>query len=172
VPYTVKLFEWTSTEVFTDKTDGSVRLKNVNEAVVDTSNAIVKPTTSGGSDFSYEKWLRLRITEDTTSGSTSSVLSGLEFYTDGANSFGTGGAMFVRATTAFTAPVEPTSTTAFTDAFTYNSTNTLALATTSQSFNSVGYIGKFLVVTFRATTGIATGLTPTETGTFRYSEST
>lgn len=170
MPYTVKLFEWTSTEVFTEKTDGSVRLKNANNATVDTANGIVKPTTAGGSDFSYEKWLRLKITADTTSGSTSAAISALEFYTDGTNSFGTGGAMFVRATSTFTTPVEPTSTTAFSDAFSFNSTSTLSLSTASH--NSTGWIGKFLVATFRGTTGIAVGLTPTETGTFKYSEST
>lgn len=168
--YTVKLFEWTSTESFTEKTDGSVRLKNSNNATVDTANAIVKPTTAGGSDFSYEKWLRLKITGNTTSGSTSAVIQSLEWYTDGTNNFGTGTGMFVRTSTAFSSPVEPTSTTDFTDAFTYNSTSTLSLST--GSFSSTGWVGPFLVATFRATTGISVGLTGTETGTFKYSETT
>lgn len=172
MPYTVELQEWTSTEVFTTKTDGSVRFKNANNAVVDTDDAIVKPTTAGGEDWSFEKYLRLRITADTTSGSTSSVIQDFTFHTDGTNSFGTGAAMFVRTTTAFAAPSQPSSTTGWTNAFTFNSTNQLALSSTGETFSTVGHVGRFLVCAFRGTTGIAAGLTPTETGTFTYFETT
>lgn len=44
----------------TDKTSGTIRFKNADNATVDTGNPMVKP--GAGTDYSFEKWLRLNVT--------------------------------------------------------------------------------------------------------------
>ena len=170
MPYTVQIHEWNAADFQTNKTGGSIRFKNANNATVDTDNALIRQTTAGGSDFSYEKWTRLKITGLSTAGSTGSVISALKFYTDGANSFGTGVAMFTRSASTFASPIEPTSTTLFVGSFTYVSTAALALST--GTFSARGHIGVFASHLVKVTTGVVAGLTPNETGTYAYDETT
>ena len=65
----------------TQKDSGTVRFKNADNATVDTVNPMVIPTA--GVDYSFEKWLRLKVTVG-----PSSYIENLTFYTDGANGFG------------------------------------------------------------------------------------
>ena len=54
--------EWNGTggsETRTDKTSGSIRFKNADNATVDLSNPLVVP--GSGQEYSYEKWVRLAI---------------------------------------------------------------------------------------------------------------
>ncbi len=106
---------------FTDKTSGTIRFKNADNATVDLVNPMVVPAS--GSDYSFEKWLRMKI------GATgpASQISNLKFYTDGANGLGTGVSLWAKAVTTYATPAEATATTGYTDAFTYTSAAPLSL---------------------------------------------
>lgn len=170
MPYTVQIHEWTSTGQRTNKTGGSIRFKNANNPNVDTDDAMIRQTTGGGTDFSFEKYTQAKITALTTSASTGTVVSGLKFYTDGSEGFGVGVAMFTRSASTFATPVAPASATAFTGSFTYVSTAALALSTAT--FSTTGYFGDFAIHMVRVTTGVVAGLTPSETATYAYDETT
>ncbi len=105
----------TVSETATDKTSGSVRFKNADNATVDINNPMVKPTS--GADRSYEKWLRLYIAGTGPTG----VITNPQFYTDGTNNFGTGITCFIRTTNpgVFATPAEPANDSAGTSVFTY-----------------------------------------------------
>ena len=81
---TVIINEWTADGDITDKTSGTCRFKNANNATVDLVNPLVVPTSLR--EYSFEKWLRLQITD--AGGFTQ--LSDLEVYTDGAGFTETG----------------------------------------------------------------------------------
>lgn len=98
---TVIINEWTSAGVQTDKTSGTVRFKNANDAAVDLNNPLVVP--SSGQEYSFEKWLRLQITD--TGGFTQ--IDNLRAYSDGANSFGTGVKAWYAIAGTFDTPVVP-----------------------------------------------------------------
>jgi hypothetical protein len=72
-----------------------------------------------GSDRSYEKWTRLRITGTGPTGE----ITNPNFYTDGSNNFGTGITAFVRTTNpgSYATPAIPANDTGGTSVFTYNS---------------------------------------------------
>lgn len=168
--YTVQVHEWTSTGAQTNKTGGALRFKNANNATVDTDSAMTRQTTAGGVDYSFEKYTRLKITGLSTAGSTAAAISNLRFYTDGANGMGTGITVFSKATTGFTAPAHPSSTTGFTGSFTYVSTASLTLSTGTHS--ALGHVGKFAVHLCRVTTGVTAGISNNETVTYAYDETT
>ena len=67
----------------TDKTSGTVRFKDADNATVDANNPLEVP--AAGSIYSYTKKLRAKMTDppDTS-------VSDLKWYTDGSNTFGTG----------------------------------------------------------------------------------
>jgi hypothetical protein len=101
--------------VATDKTSGTVRFKNADDAAVDLNNPLVKPPS--GNDFSFQKWLRGNI-----SVAPAGNITNWGVYTDGANS-NSGAAMYFKTTnpTVYATPVEETATTGYTSAFTYTS---------------------------------------------------
>ena len=68
----------------TDKTSGTVRFKNADDANVDLGNPLVVPST--GQEYSVQKYLRLEITD--AGGFTQ--IDNLRAYADGSNDFGTG----------------------------------------------------------------------------------
>ena len=68
----------------TDKTSGTVRFKNADDANVDLIDPLVVP--GSGQEYSFEKWLRLEITD--AGGFTQ--IDNLRAYSDGTNSFGAG----------------------------------------------------------------------------------
>lgn len=148
---------------YTDKTSGTIRFKNADNATVDTANPMVIP--GAGSDYSFEKWLRLKI-----GGTGPSVqLSNLKFYTDGGNGLGTGVLLWVKAVTTYATPAEATGTAGYTNAFTYTSGSALSLGAGPYSGTNTE-IGDHAVLMLEVQSTATQGQTPTETLTFSYDE--
>jgi hypothetical protein len=145
----------------TDKTSGSIRLKKADNATVDLLNPLVKPTS--GSDWSFEKWLRMNVT-----GGTYSAINNVKFYTDGANGFGAGVNLWAKAVTTYTTPVQVAASTGYTNAFTYTSGAALSLGV--GPFTGTGEKGDHAVIMAEITTAVVGGLTPTETVTLGWDE--
>jgi len=162
---TVIIQEWTSTGTRTDKTSGTVRFKNANNATVDLLNPIVKPTTGGGEDISFEKVLRLNVTSSST---TFTQIDNIKAYSDGANGMGAGITVLAKSASTWTAPIEPATTTGYANFFSHVSTAALALST--GTFADTGVIGDWWRGILRATTAASGGITPGETLTFSYDE--
>lgn len=104
-------------ETATDKTSGTLRFKNADNATVDAVNPMVKPPS--GSDRSFEKWTRLQIGGTGPTGQ----ITNPQFYTDGTNNYGTGINVYIRTTNpgTYSTPVEASGEGSATDVFTYNS---------------------------------------------------
>jgi hypothetical protein len=145
----------------TDKTSGTIRFKNADNATVDTSNRMVVP--GSGSDYSYEKWLRFQVDV-----APSVDLQNLKFYTDGSNGFGTGINLYAKAVTTYATPAEATATAGYADAFTYTSAAPLSLG--AGPFTSTGEKGDHCVMMLKVDSTAAPGLLSTETLTFSYDE--
>ncbi len=145
----------------TDKTSGTIRFKNADNATVDTNNRMVVPVS--GTDYSFEKWLIFQVD------SAAAVdLQNLKFYTDGANGFGTGVGLYAKAVTTYATPAEATSTSGYTDAFTYTSAAPLSLGT--GPYTGTGEKGDHCVMILTVASTAAPGLLSTETLTFSYDE--
>ena len=152
----------TATPVKTNKTSGTVRFKNADNATVDLNDPMVIPTA--GTDISYEKILRLNATGTFTS------ISNYKFYTDGANGLGTGVSVLYKKEGAYGTPIEPASTTAFggTDLFTATSGAPVTLGT--PSVTAVGDFGDFLTMILTVGSTASQGTTAQETLTFAWDE--
>jgi hypothetical protein len=148
---------------YTDKTSGTVRFKNADNATVDTADPMVIPPS--GSDWSYEKWLRLRI------GATgpSVQITNLKFYTDGANGLGTGVSLWAKAVTSYATPAEGTSSSGYTSAFTYTSGSALSLGAGPYTATNTE-MGDHCVLLLEVASTASQGQTPSETLTFSYDE--
>ena len=83
-----------------DKTSGTIRFKNADNAAVDLNDPLVVPAS--GQEYSFEKWLRLEI-----AGGAFTQVSNLRAYSDGANGFGTGVKLWYAVTGAYIQPVIP-----------------------------------------------------------------
>jgi hypothetical protein len=145
----------------TDKTSGTIRFKNADNATVDLLNPMVKP--GAGSDFSFEKWLRFNV-----SGGTYTQITNIRAYSDGANGLGTGALLWARAVASYATPIEATSTSGYTNFFTYTSGSALTLG--AGPFTSTGEKGDHLVMMFEVQSTASGGLTPTETLTIAWDE--
>lgn len=145
----------------TDKTGGSIRFKNADNATVDTGNPLVKP--GAGVDYSFEKWLRLNV-----SGGTYTEISNIKAYMDGANGLGSGVTLYAKAVTSYATPAEATATTGYADAFTYTSGSPLSLG--AGPYTSTGEKGDHLVMMMTIGTTASGGITPSETLTFAWDE--
>jgi len=145
----------------TDKTSGSIRFKNADNSTVDLVNPMVKPAS--GSDWSFEKWLRLNIT-----GGTFTQISNIKAYTDGSSGFGTGVNLWAKAVTAYSTPAEATASTGYANAFTYTSGAALSLG--AGPFTGTGEKGDHLVLVMEVQSTASGGLTPTETLTVAWDE--
>ena len=145
----------------TDKSSGTVRFKNADNATVDLVNPLVVPTA--GTEYSFEKWLRTKVTvaPDTN-------ISNLEFYTDGANGFGAGVLLWAKAVTTFATPAEATATAGYADAFAYTSGSALDLGTAAVT--GTGEKGDHAVMMMTVSTAAASGTLSGETGTLAYDE--
>ena len=160
---TVIINEWTSTATQTDKTSGTVRMKNANDPTVDSNDPLVIPTS--GSDFSYTKWLQLRITGTPPS----DKINNLQFYTDGANGFGTGVNLWAKSAAAFSTPSEPTTSSGYANAFGLTVGGALALS--SSDFSGSGTnIGSFVTLLMEVSATATVGALTAETVTFSYDE--
>lgn len=145
----------------TDKTSGTVRFKNADNATVDTSNPMVKPVS--GTDYSFEKWLRLNVT-----GGTYTQITNVKAYTDGANGLGTGVGLYAKAVASYATPAEATSTAGYTDAFTYTSGSALTLG--AGPYTSTGEKGDHLVMMLTVGDTATGGVTASETLTIAWDE--
>lgn len=145
----------------TDKTAGTIRFKNADNSAVDLVNPMVKPTS--GSDFSFEKWLRVNV-----SGGTYSQITNVKAYSDGANGLGTGVLLWAKAVATFATPAEATATTGYTNFFTYTSGSALTLG--AGPFTSTGEKGDHLVMMCEVQSTASGGLTASETLTVAWDE--
>ena len=145
----------------TDKTSGQIRFKNADNATVDTANPMVKP--GSGTDYSFEKWLRLNVT-----GGTYTEITNIKAYMDGANGLGTGVTLYAKAVASYATPAEATGTAGYTDAFTYTSGSPLSLG--AGPYTSTGEKGDHLVMMLAVGTTASGGITSSETLTISYDE--
>lgn len=145
----------------TDKTGGTVRLKKADNSTVDLNSPLVRPPS--GSDWSFEKWLRLNIT-----GGTYSQITAVRAYTDGSSGLGTGVNLWARAVASYATPVLGTSSSGYANAFTYTSGSSLGLG--AGPFTGTGERGDHLVLLAEVTNAAAGGLTPSETITIAWDE--
>lgn len=158
---TVKIQEKnTAGETAVDKTSGTVRFKNADNATVDSNNKMVVPTS--GSDWSFEKWLRLNAT------GIFAALENLRFYTDGSG-FGTGVNLWAKAVGSFITPAEGSSSAGYTNAFTFTSVVPLSLG--NGPYTVAGDIGSYLVLLLEVQSTASQGTLASETGTLSYDES-
>lgn len=147
-------------ETATDKTSGVVRFKNADDAVVDLNNPMVIPAT--GSDWSFEKWLRLNVSGIFTQ------ISNLKFYTDGTSGFGTGVNTWAKSSATYTTPAELTSSTGYLDAFGYTSAAPLDIGV--GPYTVAGDIGSYVVLGLEVQSTASQGTLASETITFSYDE--
>lgn len=156
MPATVQIVEKNGvTPVLTDKTSGTIRFKNADNATVDLLNPLVKPAAAAF-DYSFEKWLRLNVT-----GGTFSQITNIGAYSDGANGMGVGVELYAKAVAAYATPAEATALTGWTNFFTYVTGARLSLG--AGPFTGTGEKGDHLVMMARVTDAVAGGLTPSET---------
>lgn len=144
-----------------DKTSGSIRFKNVDNSTVDLVNPMVKPPS--GVDYSFEKWLRLYV-----SGGSYSQITDIKAYMDGANGLGTGVLLYAKAVTAYATPAEATSTSGYTNAFSYTSGSPLTLG--AGPYTSTGEKADHLVMMLTVDNTCSGGVTPSETLTLAWDE--
>ena len=169
----------------TDKTSGTVRFKNADNATVDLNNPLVVPS-AGARENSYEKWLRLRITNGAFT-----QISNLRAYSDGDLSFGQGSPsevnVYYATAGAYRAPAVPTEVNGppqipEAGSPVENMTN-LALRVSGDpvdmdAINTGPFtdgspaeeIGDFLVLVMQLMPGASSGLLTAETLTFAYDE--
>jgi hypothetical protein len=145
----------------TDKTSGTIRFKNADDATVDLNDPMVVP--GSGTDYSYEKWLRLNVT-----GGSYSQITNIEAYSDGANGLGTGVGLYAKAVTSYATPAEATTTSGYTDFFSYTSGSPLSLG--AGPFTSTGEKGDHLVMIATVADTASGGLTASETLTIAWDE--
>lgn len=145
----------------TDKTSGTIRFKNADNSTVDLSNPMVKP--GAGSDFSYEKWLRMNV-----SGGTYSQITNVKAYSDGGNGLGTGVLLWAKAVTAYSTPAEATATAGYTNFFTYTSGSALTLG--AGPYTSTGEKADHLVMMCEVASTASGGLTSSEVCTLSWDE--
>ena len=162
MPATVQLIEKNGAGgTATDKTGGSVRFKNADNSTVDLVNPMVKPAS--GSDWSFQKWLRMNIT-----GGTFTQITNVKAYTDGVNGLGTGINLWAKAVAAYATPAEETASTGYANAFTFTSGAALTLG--AGPFTGTGEKADHLVLACEVTSAASGGLTPSETLTLAWDE--
>lgn len=145
----------------TDKTSGTIRFKNADNATVDLNNPLVKPAS--GYDYSFEKWLRMNVT-----GGSYSQITNVKVYSDGAGGMGTGVEVYAKAVTSYATPAEATGISGYSDFFGYTSGSPLSLG--SGPFTSTGEKGDHAVLICRIDNTVSGGLTPSETLTMAWDE--
>ena len=159
---TVQIIEKNGTAgTATQKDSGTVRFKNADNATVDSNNPMVVPTS--GSDYSYEKWLRLKVTvaPDTN-------ISNLAMYSDGSIGFGTGVTPYAKAVATYATPAEATATAGYTALASYTSGSALDLGTAAVT--GTGEKGSHAVLMLKVDSTASPGTLSAETLTFSYDE--
>ncbi len=152
----------TATPADTQKDSSTVRFKNADNATVDNANPMVVPTA--GQDYSYEKWLALKVTAGTYT-----LLDNPKFYTDGAKGWAAQVKLWAKKVAAYATPTEPASTAGFTDAFTYTAGTPLTLGAATKT-TGTGIFGSHAVLMLEVETGASQGALAGETATFAWDE--
>jgi hypothetical protein len=145
----------------TDKTSGTIRFKNADDATVDLNNPMVVPTS--GTDYSFEKWIRFNV-----SGGTYSQITNIKAYSDGSSGLGTGVGLYAKAVTSYATPAEATSTSGYTNFFSYTSGSALTLG--AGPYTSTGEKADHLVMICTVADTASGGLTSSETLTLAWDE--
>jgi len=145
----------------TDKTSGTIRFKQADNATVDLNNPI--PVPPSGTAYSFNKLLRLNVT-----GGTYSQITDIRAYSDGSNSLGTGIGVFARATASYTQPTQASATTGYVDLFTYTEGSPLALG--AGPFTSTGEKGDHLDMVATVASTASGGLKSGESVNVRWDE--
>lgn len=160
-------------ETATDKTNGTVRAKNADDANVDSSDPLVIP--GAGQEYSFEKWLRLEATV-----APDVEITDVEFFMDGTNDYGTGVKLWGRAISAYVTPAVPAegndppqipvngTPAAATDAFTWTSGAPLSLG--AGPFSGTGDLASYVVLVVEVEPTATNGALSAETATFRWDE--
>jgi hypothetical protein len=146
---------------FTDKTSGTIRFKNADDATVDTNNPMVVPAS--GTDYSFEKWLRFKV----DSGSYTEITN-IRAYMDGANGFGTGVSLYAKTETSYATPAEASSASGYSNAFGYTSGSPLTLG--AGPYTSTGEKGDHLVMMMTVADTASGGMLSGETLTVAWDE--
>lgn len=149
----------------------NLRYSSADESAASTSTyPLVKP--SAGTNYSYLKTIAL-----TVSSAPAGSITNIAFYTDGANSFGTGvtvkGAItntYAQATgtQGTTGDLSATFYTSGTDLFTYTSAPPLSV--TSNATTGTGRYSYYLRSQMALSTSVSAGTLTAETYTFRFDE--
>lgn len=164
---TVLIREWNvnDTAQATDKTGGTIRFKDANNATVDLNNPIVRPTS--GTVYSYEKYLKLKITV-----APAGSITNLRCYSDGTNSFGTGIGMHIGNTASWGTPVKTESSVAIDQAANdfFAKTSGSPLSFGAGPYSSIGDIGDFVVMQASVASTASPGLTVSELLTTAWDE--
>jgi len=145
----------------TDKTGGTIRFKTADNSTVDLVAPIVKPAS--GSNWSFEKWLRLNIT-----GGTFSQITNVGVYSDGSSGLGTGINIWAKAVTTYATPALGTASTGYANFFTFVTGSRLSLG--AGPFTGTGEKGDHCVMLAEVTSTASGGLTPSETLTLAWDE--
>lgn len=159
---TVQLVEKNGTSgTATDKSSGTIRFKNADDATVNTANPMVVPTA--GSDYSYEKWLRTKVTV-----APNTNISNLKLYSDGSIGFGTGVTPYAKAVATYATPAQATGVAGYTALGSYTSGSALDLGT--GTFTGTGEKGNHAVLMLKVDSTASPGSLTPETITLSYDE--
>jgi len=148
-------------ETATDKTSGTIRFKNADNATVDSNNPMVVP--GAGTDYSYIKYIRVKL--DTPA---SDKISNIVAYTDGAKAWSAGVSLSWKTTTSYTTPAEETSIASYTSAFTYTSGSPLTIG--AGPYSATGDVGNYLMMVLTVDSTVQPGILSSETMTIAYDE--
>jgi hypothetical protein len=172
----VQIREWNGTggaEVGTDKTGGTIRCKNADNATVDNSDPLIIP--SSNREYSYEKFIQAYFNT-----APSVEITNLECYMDGSNDYGTGIKAWYAIETTYTTPAVPTETNdppeipvngtpaAATDLFALTTGSPGSLG--AGPHTGTGQKGSFIDVVMEVETTASQGSLTAETFTLRYDE--
>ncbi|MDE3017311.1 MAG: hypothetical protein KGI29_10420, partial [Pseudomonadota bacterium] len=108
-------------------------------------------------------WLHMKMTV-----APSVQLTNLKFYTNGTNGMGTGINLWAKNVTTFATPAQVSTTTGYTNAFSYTSAAPLALG--AGPYTTTGEMGDHVVLAQEVQSTAAQGQTPSQTLTFSYDE--
>jgi hypothetical protein len=160
-------------EVGTDKTGGTIRAKNADNATVDNADPLIIPTSN--TEYSFEKFIQAFFNT-----APSVEITNLEAFMDGTNNYGTGIKAWYRILASYTTPAVPTETNdppqvpvggtpvAAADLFALTSASPGALG--AGPHTGTGQKGSFILVVMEAETTASQGALTAETFTLRYSE--
>lgn len=163
----IQIHEMSALATGTDKTSGTVRFKDADNATVDTSNPLVVPAST--TIYSYTKRLRAKMVT-----APSVQVDNFRWYSDGANGFGTGiGVQAKNIGTTWTANYK-TAMSSGSDLFGYTSASPLdGDGTDTGPFTSIdegNYIGDLIELQMSVASTASQGALSAETITLAFDE--